>query len=130
MPKCVPIGSYGQNQALAPGACLGEKRSAAAKNGQQTITKTRKTRKRHVTLLKIQNAPMLARNAPFAHLGASRACQSVSLSVRVAKTRHSGRMFGRKTARKRPKRDRIGFTATGFVLAQDPRTACVLKVIR
>ena len=30
-------------------------------------------------------------------------------------------MFGRKTARKRPKRDRIGFNATELVLAQDPR---------
>ena len=65
---------------------------------------------------------MLARNAPFAHLGAPRACQSVSPSVHMAKTRHSGRMFGRKTARKRPKRDRIGFNATELVLAQDPRT--------
>ena len=44
------------------------------------------------------------------------------LSVHTAKTRHSGRMFGRKTARKRPKRDRIGFNATELVLAQDPRT--------
>ena len=40
----------------------------------------------------------------------------------MAKTRHSVRMFGRKTARKRPKRDRIRITATGFGLEQDPRT--------
>ena len=44
----------------------------------------------------------LTRNGPFAHLGAPRACQSVVLSVHMAKTRHSGRMFGRKTARKWP----------------------------
>jgi hypothetical protein len=31
-------------------------------------------------------------------------------------------MFGRKMAREQPKRDRIRFNATGFVLAQDPRT--------
>ena len=71
---------------------------------------------------KIQNAPRLAQNAPFAHLGASRACQSVCKPVHMAKTRHSGRMFGRKTARKRPKRDRIWFNATESVLAQDPRS--------
>ena len=55
-------------------------------------------------------APRLAQNATFAHLGAPRGCQSVVLSVHMAKTRHSGRMFGRKTARKRPKRDRISAT--------------------
>ena len=54
----------------------------------------------------------MARNAPFADLGAPRACQSVVLSVHTAKTRHSGRMYGRKTARERPvprpdSRDRI-----------------------
>ena len=30
-------------------------------------------------------------------------------------------MFGEKMARKRPKRDWIGFTATGLGLEQDPR---------
>ena len=30
-------------------------------------------------------------------------------------------MFGRKTARKRPKHDRIGITAIGLGLEQDPR---------
>jgi hypothetical protein len=30
-------------------------------------------------------------------------------------------MFGQKTARKRPKRDRIGITAIGLGLEQDPR---------
>jgi hypothetical protein len=37
-------------------------------------------------------------------------------------TAHCGRMFGRNTARKRPKRARIGFTAIGLGLEQDPRT--------
>jgi hypothetical protein len=47
----------------------------------------------------------------------------------MTKTRHSGRMFGRKTARKRPKRDRIGITATGLGLEQDPRTAvCSIRL--
>ena len=47
-------------------------------------------------------APRLAQTAPFAHLGAPRGYQSVVLSVHMAKTRHSGHMFGRKMARKRP----------------------------
>ena len=42
----------------------------------------------------------LARNASFAHLGAPRACQSVALSVKLTKIRHSGRMFGRQTTPK------------------------------
>ena len=46
----------------------------------------------------------LAQNASFADLGAPKACQSVALSVKLTKTRHSGRMFEQKTARKRPKR--------------------------
>ena len=66
--------------------------------------------------------PRLSQNAHVAHLGAPTGCQSVVLSVHMAKTRHSGRMFGRKTARKRPKRDQIWFNATESVLAQDPRT--------
>ena len=41
-------------------------------------------------------------NAPFAYLGAPMGCQSVVLSIHMAKTRHSGRIFKRKTARKRP----------------------------
>ena len=40
----------------------------------------------------------------------------------MAKTRHSVRMFTLKMARKRPKRDRIGITATGLGLEQDPCT--------
>jgi hypothetical protein len=44
---------------------------------------------------------------PFAHLGAPRAPQTYCASVHMAKSRHSGRMFGLKTARKRPKRDQI-----------------------
>jgi hypothetical protein len=59
-----------------------------------------------------QNTPRLAQNAPFAHLSAPRGCQSVVLYVHMAKTRHSGRMFGRK---KRPEKDR---TATEFGLAR------------
>ena len=40
------------------------------------------------------------------------ACRRVVLLVHMAKTRHSGRMFERKTARKRPKRDRFRISAT------------------
>ena len=47
------------------------------------------------------NTPWLTRHAPFAHLRAPRRCQSVVQSVHMPKTRHSGRMFGQKTARKR-----------------------------
>jgi hypothetical protein len=61
---------------------------------------------------KIIYTPRLAGNAPFAHVGAPRGCQSVVLSVHMAKTRHSERMSGRKTARKRPNRDRIWISAT------------------
>jgi hypothetical protein len=56
-------------------------------------------------LTEIKITRRLARNAPFVHLGALKACQSVFLSVRMTKTRHSGCMFGRTTAPKRPKRD-------------------------
>jgi hypothetical protein len=52
---------------------------------------------------KTQNTPTLARNTPFAHLGAFRGCYSVLLYVHMAKTRHSRHVFGRKTARKRQK---------------------------
>jgi hypothetical protein len=48
------------------------------------------------------DTPRLARNAHFARLGASRGCESVVLSVHMAQTKHAGRMFGQKTARKRP----------------------------
>ena len=65
---------------------------------------------------KIIYTPRLAGNDPFAHVGAPRGCQSVLLSVHMAKTRHSGRIFGRKTARKRPNRDRIRISATEFQL--------------
>ena len=53
---------------------------------------------------KTQNTPRLAPNTNLAHVGAHRAYQSVVLSVHMAKIRHSGRMSGQKTARKRPKR--------------------------
>jgi hypothetical protein len=59
-------------------------------------------------IFEIFNTFRLARNAHFAHLCAPRRCQSVVLSVHMAKTRHSGRMFGQKTAR----------DATGFRLAR------------
>jgi hypothetical protein len=58
--------------------------------------------------MKTLNIPKLAQNAPFAHVGALRGCQSVVLSVHMDKTRLSGAcMFGRKTARKGPNRHRI-----------------------
>jgi hypothetical protein len=58
-----------------------------------------------VTNVEIPNAPTLAQNAPIAQLGAPRACQSTCTSFHMAKTRHSGRMFGRKTARERSPND-------------------------
>ena len=64
-----------------------------------------------------KNTPRLARNAPLAHLGALRGCQSVVLSVHMAKIRPSGRMFGRKTAQKRPNRDRIRIRMHGRAAA-------------
>jgi hypothetical protein len=54
----------------------------------------------------------LAQNTSFAHVGAPRGCQGVVISVHKAKTRHSGRVFGRKTARKRPYIDQIRISAT------------------
>ena len=60
-------------------------------------------------LFKIQNAPRLARNAPFAHLGAPRACQSVCLSVCVAKNGTPGVCLG-------GKRPENGRNATGLGL--------------
>jgi hypothetical protein len=64
--------------------------------------------------MKTLNTPRLAQNAHFAHIGAPMGCQRVVLSVHMAKTRHSGRMFWRKTAGKRPNRDRIRISATEF----------------
>ena len=58
-----------------------------------------------------QNTPTPARNAHFSHLGAPRGCQGVVILVHMAKTRHSGRMFGWKMAR----------TTTGFRLARPER---------
>ena len=98
MPKCGSIGSYGQNQALWA--------HVWAENGPKTARTTTEfgsARPEQEIMPETQNTPRLARNAPFAHLGAPRGYQSVVLSVHMAKTRHSGRMFGRKTARKRPK---------------------------
>jgi hypothetical protein len=45
-----------------------------------------------------------------------------------AQTKHSGRMFRRKTVRERSERDRIRITATGFRLEQDPRTVYLYLV--
>ena len=55
------------------------------------------------------NIPKLAQNAPFAHVGALRGCQSVVLSVHMDKTRLSVACLGEK----RPEKDR---TATEFGL--------------
>jgi hypothetical protein len=115
MPKCGHIGSYGENQAL--------RAHVWAENGPKTArttTEFRSARPEQEHLMKTLNTPRLAQNAPFAHLGAPRGCQSVILLVHIAKTRHFGRMFGRKTARKRPKRDRIRATEfnIGKVLVQ------------
>ena len=81
--------------------------------GRKTVRTTTEfglARPKQEVLMKTLNTPRLPRNAPFAHVSAPRGCQSVVLSVHMAKTRHSGRMFGRETARKRPKRDRISAT--------------------
>jgi hypothetical protein len=62
--------------------------------------------------------PKLARNALFAHLGAPRGCQIVVLSVHMPKTRHFGRIFGRKTVR----------TTTEFGLARLKQEIICLKL--
>jgi hypothetical protein len=115
MPKCGPIGSYCQNQAV--------RAHVRAGNGPKTAEtwSEDKSWPEPEVLMKIIYTPRLARNSPFAHLGAPRGCQSVVLLVHIAKNRHSGRMFGRKTARKRPKRDQIQISAT--------RTRILLKII-
>jgi hypothetical protein len=70
-----------------------------AKDGPKTArnaTEFTLARPKHEILIEIKETPMLAQNAPFNNLGAPRACQSVVLSIYMPKTRHSGRMFGRK----------------------------------
>ena len=106
MPKCGAIGSYGQNQALRAHV-----RAKTGPKTARTATEFGLARPKQEIIPETQNTPMLARNTPFAHLGAPRGCQIAVLSVHTAKTRHSGRMFGRK----RPENDR---TATGFGLAR------------
>ena len=70
---------------------------------------------------KTQNTPRLARNTNFAQLRAARGCESVVLSVHMPKTRHSGRIFGRKTTRKGPKRNRIRIIETQQeIMCSDP----------
>ena len=99
MPKCGAIGSYAQNQALWA--------HVWAQNGPKTArnaTEFGLARPKQEIMSEIIYTPRLAGNAPFAHVGAPRGCQSVVLSVHMAKTRHSEGMFGRKMARKRPKR--------------------------
>jgi hypothetical protein len=105
MPQGGSIGSYDQSQALWAHVWAGNGPKTA-----RTATEVGSARPEQEITPETQNTPTLARNAPFAHLGAPRGCQSVVLSVHMAKTRHSWRMFGRKTARKRPKRDRISAT--------------------
>ena len=103
MPKCGAICSYGQKQALQA--------HVWAKNGPKTArnaTEFGLARPKQDMMFKTKNTPRLrprlARNTPFAHLGAPRGCQSVLSSVHMPTTWHLGRMFGPKTARKRPKR--------------------------
>jgi hypothetical protein len=86
-------------------ACLGGYEIKRPENCPYCVTEfglVELARPKQEIMPETQNKPWLARNTPFAHLGVRRACQSVVLSVHMAKTRHSGRMFGRKTARKRP----------------------------
>jgi hypothetical protein len=99
MPKCGSIGSFAQNQALR--AHVWEKNGPKT---ARTATEFGLARPEQEIMPETQNTPtsMLAQNAPFAHLGAPRGCQSVLLSVHMAKTGHSGCIFERKTARKRP----------------------------
>ena len=111
----------------APKACqtvvisvaMAETRHCGRMFGQKNGPKTAHTatgfelaRPKQEIMSEIKNTPRLARNAHVAHLGAPRGYQSVVVSVHMAKTRHSGRMFERKTARKRPKRDRFRISAT------------------
>ena len=83
------------------GSCLGEKRPENGRNvGQKTkIDPNRKLcpKLKYFGPNRKYNTSWLVRNAPLAHLGAlSMGCQSVVLSVHMAKTRHCGRMFGQK----------------------------------
>ena len=106
MPKRCPIGSCGQNQALRAHVWAGTARKRPKRGSEDKKWPKQEGKP------KIIYTPRLADNAPFAHVGAPRGGQSVLLYVHMTKTRHSGRMSGRKTARKRPKRDRIWISAT------------------
>jgi hypothetical protein len=97
MPKCGAIGSYGQNQALRAHV-----RAKTGPKTARTATEFGLARPKQEIMSEIIYTPGLAQNAPFAPLGAPRGCQSVVLSVHMAKPRHFGRMFGRNLARKRP----------------------------
>jgi hypothetical protein len=98
MPKRGPIGSYGPNQALWA--------HVWAKNGPETprnATGFGSARPEQEILSETLNTPWLSPFCPSRR--ASSACQSVVLSVPMAKTRHSGRMFGRKWPETRPNSD-------------------------
>ena len=112
------------------GACQIEIRPENGRNA----TGFGSARPKQEILPETQNTPWLARNTHFAHLGAARACQSVDIWVHMAKTRHSGRIFGRKTARKRP--SRVGGWAFLFLIILYPfyrifarRAACHFIII-
>jgi hypothetical protein len=97
MLKCSAIGSYAQNKELWA--------HVWAKNGPKTArtaTESRLARPKQEVMSKTQNTPWLARNAPFAHLGACRGRQSVVLSVHMLKPGTLGAYLGEngpKTAR-------------------------------
>jgi hypothetical protein len=88
------IGSYGQKQAPWAHVWAGNGPKTA-----RTAIEFRLARPEQEIMSEILNTPRLARNAPLAHLGAPRGCQSVVLSVHMAQNRHSGRMFGWETLR-------------------------------
>jgi hypothetical protein len=103
------------------GACSGKKQPENGPKTARTATEFRLARHEREIMSEILNTRLsararcararlptpprlprggrLARNAPVAHLGAPSGCQSVVLSVHMAKTKNSGRMFGLKTAR-------------------------------
>jgi hypothetical protein len=65
---------------------------------------------------KTQNTPRLAQNAPFAHLGAPRGCQSVVLCSYGQNQALRAHIWAEQTARKGPNRDRIRISATEFYI--------------
>ena len=63
--KCGDIGSYGQNQALRAHI-----QAENCPKTARTATEFGLARPKQEVLIKILNTPRLARNAPFAHVGA------------------------------------------------------------